>query len=316
LDTLYVIASEEAAGKTTICAGLARHLADNGKKVGFVKLTSDGDNRDAVFMKQILNLTEDAASLGMADGDAPKVKEVYNRIAQGKDAVLVEGRWNKSSVEIARALNASVIMLETYAQAPLSAPGNYREFSANLVGVVINKVPVSQLQRVRDEASASAGKAGISILGVIPEDRALSSVTVGELAECTGGRILNNTEKAAELVENYLLGAMVVDSGLLYFGRKNNKAAIIRGNRPDMQLAALETSTRCLLLSGSSEPPMYNVQQKAESKGIPIILTERDTNSVVAAVEDALGKTRFSQEKKLSRLSEILQRHLNLQAIT
>ncbi len=316
MDTLYVIASEEAAGKTTICAGLARHLADNGKKVGFVKLTSDGDNRDAVFMKQILNLTEDAASLGMADGDVPKVKEVYNRIAQGKDAVLVEGRWNKSSVEIARALNASVIMLETYAQAPLSAPGNYREFSTNLAGVVINKVPVSQLQRVRDEASASAGKAGISILGIIPEDRALSSVTVGELAECTGGRILNNAEKAAELVGNYLLGAMVVDSGLLYFGRKNNKAAIIRGNRPDMQLAALETSTRCLLLSGSSEPPMYNVQQKAESKGIPIILTERDTNSVVAAVEDALGKTRFSQEKKLSRLSEILQRHLNLQAIT
>ncbi len=316
MDTLYVIAREEAAGKTTICAGLARHLVDNGRKVGFVKLTSNADNHDAVFMKQLLNLTEDSASLCVADGDPPVVKEACNRVAQGKHVMMVEGKRNKSSIEIARALNASVIMIETYAQPLSGAPGNYREFGTNFAGVVINKVPVSQLERVRDEALASASQAGASVLGVIPEDRTLSSVTVGELAECTGGRILNNTEKAADLVENYLLGAMVVDSGLLYFGRKNNKAAIIKGNRPDMQLAALETSTRCLLLSDSSEPPMHSVQQKAESKGIPIILTGRDTNSVVTTLEDCIGKTRFSQEKKLSRLSEILQQHLNLQAIT
>ena len=63
-----------------------------------------------------------------------------------------------------------------------------------------------------------------------------------------------------------MLGAMVVDSGLDYFGRKSNKAAIIQQDRPDMQLAALETPTSCLVLSGSSQPPIYSVLQKAESQ--------------------------------------------------
>ncbi len=138
----------------------------------------------------------------------------------------------------------------------------------------MNKVPQSQLKRVKEEATAQFGAAGIKVLGVIPENRVLLAITVGELAECIQGKILNNAEKSGELVENYMLGAMVVDSGLDYFGRKSNKAAIIRQDRPDMQLAALETPTKCLVLSGSNQPPIYNVLNKAESKGIPIITTE------------------------------------------
>ena len=76
------------------------------------------------------------------------------------------------------------------------------------------------------------------------------TITVGELAEVIGGKIINHQEKSGEPVENYMLGAMVVDSGLDYFNRKKNKAAIIRQERLDMQLAALETSTICLVLSG------------------------------------------------------------------
>ena len=91
------------------------------------------------------------------------------------------------------------------------------------------------------QVSPLFNNAGIPVLGEIPEDRALLTITIGEVAAAIQGEILNNAEKSPELVENIMLGAMSVDSGLEYFGRKGNKAVIVKNDRPDLQLAALET---------------------------------------------------------------------------
>ncbi len=317
---LYVISSKEAAGKTTICAGVGKYLLDNGKKVGFLKLLPDGSQSgDAAFMKQALAMPA-VESLGFPSDDINRVKEACNRVAQGNDVVIVEGMYgpspddnqSKTAYKIAKALGARVIIVEAYSdQSPRTAE-SFRGFEENLLGLVLNKVPKSQLERVKSKISAETGTA---VLGVLPEDRALSTITVGELADCIQGKILNNAEKSAELVENFMLGAMVVDSGLTYFSRKINKAAIIRSDRPDMQLAALETQTRCLVLSGSTKSPIVSVLQKAEDKGVPIIVSESDTSTIITRIEDALNKTRFNHEKKLSRFTEMVQSHLNLKAV-
>jgi uncharacterized protein len=117
------------------------------------------------------------------------------------------------------------------------------------------------------------------------------AITVGELAESIGGKIISHPEKSKELVENYMLGALTVDSGLDYFNRKKNKAAIIRQERLDMQLAALETSTTCLVLSGGDNTPAYRVRQKADSRGIPIITTAVTVSDIVTRIDKALEKT-------------------------
>ena len=151
-------------------------------------------------------------------------------------------------------------------------------------------------------------------MGILPEDRVLLSLTIGELAEHVQGEILNCADKSAELVENLMLGAMTVDPGPVYFGRKANKAVVVRGERPDMQLAALETSTKCLVLSGGVSP-IHTVLRRAEDKGVPIILAKGDTISVVNSIERILGKARFNQVEKLPRLSEIMEQQFNFQAV-
>ena len=82
-----------------------------------------------------------------------------------------------------------------------------------------------------------------------------------------------------------------------------------------MQLAALETSTRCLVLTGSSEPPVYNVLQKAEARGIPVVATEKPAPDIVVELENILLTTRLNQEKKLSRLAEVVRQNLDIQAL-
>ena len=321
---LYVVSAEAAVGKTAICAGIGRYLLGDGKKAGFIKLVAEGGrDGDAVFMKQVLGLSEDTESVCLPVSDANKIKEACAKASQGKDVVIVEGRvgqsagddLSKAACRIAETLNAKVIIVEGYSNEAPRFIDSYKGFGKNSLGVILNKVPESQLKRVQDEVSDRFGEAGVKVLGILPEDRVLSALTVGELADNIKGKILNNAEKSADLVENFMLGAMVVDSGLDYFGRKTNKAAVIRGDRPDMQLAALETSTRCLVISNGTEPPVYSVQQKAENKGIPIILAESDTDTIIANVEDALSKARFNQEKKLPKLAEVMQQHLDLQAV-
>lgn len=323
---LYVTSAEVAAGKSMICAGLGKHLLNDGKNAGFLKpviadkkAQPDGD---AEFMKQVLNLPESVESVSPVFSDesslVSKIKEAYDGVSQGKDVVLVEGipGQGKLSADIAEALQAKVIVVEDYSrQSPSTKLSNgYKEFGGNLLGVVLNKVPVSQIKRVSEELSPLFAKAGVTLLGIIPEDRKLFSLSVGELADAIQGEILNNAEKTTDLVENLMAGVMYVDSGIDYFSRKNNKAVMVRSNRPDMQMAALETPTKCLVISGNEEPIDY-VRSKAADEGIPIILTRSDTSSVIRSIEDTLSTAKFNQEKKLPKLIEITEKYLDFKAL-
>ena len=329
---LYVVSSEEAVGKTAIGAGVGKRLLGEGKKVGFFKpiigdKKPEGSDRDAVFMKQVLALPEPVDTLcPLISGEGVltnKIKEAYAKVSQGKDVVIVEGRCgqnpdddlSKVSYEITEALKAKVIAVEGYSdKAAVKFIDSYGGFGGNLLGIILNKVPKSQLKRVCDEITSKFSEAELRILGVLPEDRTLFTLTISELADSIQGEILNNAEKSAELVENILVGAMSVDSGLDYFGRKSNKAAVVRDDRPDMQMAALETSTRCLVISGNTAPIDY-VRYKAEDKGVPIILAKDDTSAIVKSIEDGLDKTRFNQEKKVLKMAEIVEQYLDFQAI-
>lgn len=308
MGVLYVVSAEEGAGKTAICAGIAANLRNAGKKVGYLKpqvVDKSLPDGDIGFMRKIL---------GLADlVNAPD-------IVKGRDTVLVEATLGKNvdaaasraAYGAAKEMKAATMVVEAYAEKPSAYTDLYKGFGEGLLGVVINKVPQSQVKRVKEEVAKQFVAAGIKVLGVIPENRALLAITVGELAASIQGKILNNDDKVEELVENYMLGALVVDSGKDYFGRKSGKAAVIRQDRPDMQLAALETPTACIVLGGSREPPFQSVMSKAETKGVPVITTEAALPDIVASIENTLVNTRLHQEKKLVKLAEIVQQNLDM----
>ena len=317
---LYVTSLERGTGKTAVCAGIGKHLLAKGQKTGYFKPiiaeNLEAPDSDMAFIKHIFNLEEPIDTIcpvisGNSDLSG-RIKEAYARVSLGKDVVIVECTYEP---RVAEALQARLILVEGYSDKLSEAKTNsYKALGDNLLGVVLNKVPRSQIGHVSSETSAQLDKAGINVLGVLPEDRALSTLTIGELAEYVQGEIINNAEQSTELAENFMLGAMVVDSGLDYFGRKTNKVAVLRSERSDMQLAAMETSTRCLILSGNTAP-LPAVLARAEEKNIPIITAHGDTGTIVASIEDALDKATFSQEKKVPKLTEIMEQHFNFPAL-
>ncbi|MGC8838428.1 MAG: DRTGG domain-containing protein, partial [Anaerolineae bacterium] len=155
---------------------------------------------------------------------------------------------------------------------------------------------------------------GVRVFGILPQERLLQSISVRELAECLGGETLCCPDRLDDLVEHLMVGAMSVDSALTYFRRKPNKAVITGGDRPDIQLAALETSTRCLILTGNLQPSAI-ILSRAEELGVPVIVVPYDTLTTVEIIERFFGKTRFHQEKKIARLMELLELRFDFQGL-
>lgn len=339
---LYISSMGEAAGKSALCAGLGRKLQSKGKRVGFLKPVStypEGSDRDAEFVKQLLSLEEPVESLcpvslavkdlaaTVDEKEQPWLRDVekaYANVSQGKDVVILEGVSGfkagsdsaKVGGRIVEVLKAKAILLVRY-EADLEGDqivAAAKMLADNLLGLVINAVPERRMESVKAQLVPYLEQSGIRVLGVLPEDRSLFTVTVGELAEHVEGSIFNSHDRSNELVESLMVGAMSVDSALSYLTLKSNKAVVTRGDRPDIQLAALETSTRCLVLTGNIDP-VPTILGRALELEVPIVLVEGDTASTMEVLEGVYDKAVFHNEKKQERLGWILEHYLDLEAI-
>ncbi|MGB3129688.1 MAG: phosphotransacetylase family protein [Dehalococcoidia bacterium] len=339
---LYITAMGEAAGKSAFCAGLGRMLQAEGKKVGFLKPVSsstEGSDRDAEFMKQLLALDEPVESLCPVslsasdlaatadDQELPwlkKVEEAYAWVSPGKDVVLLEGLGDlkagsapaRIAGRVVETLKAKAILLVPY-EADLEGDeiaAAAKTLGGNLLGVVINAVPERRMDSVKAGIVPALEQDGIKVLGVLPETRSLFAITIGELAEHIGGNILNSQDRSDELVESLMVGALSFDSAPSYLTTRDNKAVITRGDHADIQLAALNTSIKCLVLTDNIDPNP-TIFSRALELDVPIVLVEKDTNSTMEALESVLDKASPYHEKKIERLGQILKRNLDLGAI-
>ncbi len=116
-----------------------------------------------------------------------------------------------------------------------------------------------------------------------------AGISIGQLADCLQSEILNSSQKTEEIVDHLMVGAMCPDPSPLYFGQKSNKAVITRSDRTDIQLGALETSIKCLILTGGQKPGPI-VLSRAEEKAVPILLVKKDTPSTLLDLEEAFGQ--------------------------
>lgn len=173
-------------------------------------------------------------------------------------------------------------------------------------------MPQNAVAHAREKIKPFLEKSGIAIFGVFPKDSLLESIAIRQLVEILNGRVLCCEDRLDDLVENFSIGAMDVDSALSYFSRIPNKAVITGAHRSDIQLAAMETSTKCIILTGG----LYTndvVIGKAQSKGIPIISVAEDTFTAIDRIEAAMGKARIREKRKIERTKELINAEFDME---
>ncbi|MHB0975902.1 MAG: phosphotransacetylase family protein [Candidatus Aquicultorales bacterium] len=344
--TLYVVSTEAFSGKTGLCLALSRAFAERGLKIGYMKpigtlpqrVEGKVYDKDAQFVWSTLKTGDPEECIspvvltqglvherfkGEHDGSFEAIKEAYDCVVEGKDVVILEGGEDPSegrfldvsSYRLAREFGAKVLLLskfrsELVVDDVLQAADGFGDL---MHGVVFNMVPRSK-RHLFDMIEPYLREQGITTFGVLPRDRLLQSVTVGELALSLQGKILTAEQKAAELVETFMVGAMGQEKALRFFQRAANKAVITGGDRADVQLAALETPTKCLILTGNLEPSPI-VLARAEELAVPVVLVEHDTLTTVSITESLVGAVRVHQPAKVDRISDLVREHLDIESL-
>ena len=107
---------------------------------------------------------------------------------------------------------------------------------------------------------------------------------------------------------------MTADTALSRFRQHTNKAVITGGDRTDIQLAALETSTACLILTGNLQPSPLIIKQ-AEEFGVAILLVNTNTMETIERIEGVFGKTRLGQAAKLEKFQELVAKALDFERL-
>jgi BioD-like phosphotransacetylase family protein len=343
--SIYITSLERYSGKTAICLALGKRLQVDGFSVGYLKplslqpwrVSGKIADEDATFVKEILGLDVDPWQLspvvvtpefliqhlssGKESNLMEQVKSAVKSTGSGKDILLLEGgaslreghAVSLPTPDVAQELSSHVLVTVKYRSDirvlddTLSAKVRLGDL---LSGVVINRVPTEAADYIHQLAIPYLEKRGIPVLGALPEKRKLAALTVSELIDVLKAKVLTEHCDPEAMVETLTVGAMTADAALHRFREYSNKAVITGGDRTDIQLAALETSTTCLILTGNLQPSPLIVKQ-AEDFGVSVLLVRENTMETVEAIEQIFGKTRLGQPDKLAEFETIFAENMD-----
>jgi len=317
---VIVASTKPRAGKTALAACLVARFAGAGWKTAVAKAFAAGeDDPDAAAFR---NLLPDAAGADPVrfsgdlpgDGETGEAIERITALAHGRDAVVIEGLAGAAerNLSLARALEGRVVLVAPFGDDPVAEA---RAYGGHLAGVVVNSVPRHKVRAFVNGSQGRLQEADVPYLGWIPEDRRLIAPSVRDLAEHLEGEFVVGEDNGGRLIDNVLIGGMVHEGGAFYFGSQQDVGVLVRGDRPDIHLAALQTETvRALILTEGVQPIEY-VYYEAERLGTPVVVVPADTHGAAAKLEMAVGQGRFDHPDKLARYLELAEERLDFSAL-
>jgi BioD-like phosphotransacetylase family protein len=328
---VYVI-GPSGSGKTALCAALALELKEAGYKVAYFKPVGAGGDtpdEDAVLLRELLGMELPVEKIVPFNSSAfylwryeppgtfvDRVKEAYEAVAEGADVVVIGGAPSPyhlaslglDAIGIAQLFKPLVLTVHrVFNDLSIDVAIFYQEYlrthQVAVQGAILNHVPRTLLDKARDVYRRVLEDRGYRVLGIIPQRPEIALPTVREFAEVLDAEVLAGEESVNRVVEDIVVGAMTLESAMRYFRRVPNKAVITGGDRADLALAALETNTSALVLTGGLYPE-GRVLSQAEEKGVPVLLTNYDTYAAVEQLRLITRKIRPGDQRSLQLVRE------------
>jgi uncharacterized protein len=116
------------------------------------------------------------------------------------------------------------------------------------------------------------------------------------------------------IVEEVVVGTMTIESALSYLRRAPNKALVTGGDRSDMALTALETSTSVIIFTGGLYPDV-RVLSRAEEKGVPVILVHEDTYSTLENLHSVYRSIHPQNKDAIALVSQTIDKYIDWKKI-
>ncbi|HEY7525457.1 MAG TPA: AAA family ATPase [Candidatus Limnocylindria bacterium] len=272
---IFLAATGQNRGKTTVSLGLAAGFVAEGHRLGFLKpvgqryLVVDGTraDEDAVLMKEVFDLpdalndmspvtlprhfttdfvmgrvTEDLAS-AVADADAA--------VAHDKDVVLIEGTGHAgvgaviglSNATVAAMLEAPVLIVsEGGVGRPIDEivlnQALFERHGVRVAGAVINKVNVDANPDLPEVLRRGLAQHGIELIGCIPFSELLANPSLELIVTHLDGELLAGEATPGAVIGGVAIGAMRADHAVPYL--RDRTLVITPGDRDDLVDVTLE----------------------------------------------------------------------------
>lgn len=293
LKKIFIAATHQNDGKTTVALGLIAALQKRYDNVGFIKpvgqryLIEGGVkvDEDAILIGALCGIQDNLKSMspiavekGFTEqyirrprktGLIKEIKTAFGNVAYLKDMVIIEGTghagvgscFDLSNARVASLLKSKVVLI---ASGGIGRPIDeillnaalFDRHGVKIAGVIINKVIPEKYKKIAGLVKKGLKKKGIDVIGVMPYQKLLSSPTVGELAEELKMEFMHGRMNAHNRVNKVLVGAMEPHEAWNYV--EEGSLIITPGDREDMILMAMSS---------------YLLHQKATSRIAGIVLT-------------------------------------------
>lgn len=345
MKSLYIMGTP-GSGKTVVALGLAQKLQQEGYKVGYFKPVANGRSlagnvdMDAVLMKEVLGLkaplkkiapfTASPSYLSAQSNlkeSLDNILQAYHEVSLDADVMLIGGAlspdilgsYGMDSISLAKKMGSAALLV-------LKVENDYSLDNAiflnkclacegvPIMGTIFSNVPRPLYAKTDGVYRPILEERGFKALGVFPTRPEIESPTVAGFYEALGGEILTGHDRLNLLVEDVIIGAMTIEGALTYLRRTANKAVILGGDRADLALAALETSTSVLILTGGLYPDV-KVIARAEEKKVPIIMVHYDTYTTIEKLAQVSRHIQPTDEESIRVALENIELYCNWEFI-
>lgn len=271
---IFIAATKQNDGKTTVSLGLICNFQRKFKKVAFIKpigqryLEEEGlkIDEDSLLIEEVCGIKcglKDMSPIAVEKGFTEKyighpdrksisrqIKDSYRRVSMNHDLVVIEGTghagvgsvFDHSNASVAKLLGSKVIIISS---GGIGRPIDeivlnkalFEKEGVKVLGVIVNKVLPDKFDRISRLVRKGLERKGINVLGVLPFNPMLSRPTMEQILEETDFKVLSGKEYVENLVSQVIIGAMTVKDAVKYIS--DDVLMITPGDREDIIMSVL-----------------------------------------------------------------------------
>ncbi len=348
-NAVYVASTEELSGKSVLIISLALLAKEAELNVGYFKPIGEGQrfgnkgesiDEDVETMKKMLDIKFEhdiicPVTLSVReylknirhDSALEKIKRSYDEISADKNFILIEGPHTLSTgafldcpvPRLAAVLGAKIILVVRFKDDSviddiLQSVDYCTKWGAHILGIVLNKIPEGRMDYTEKIVKPFLEKKGIEVLGLMSENKYLGFLTIQEIYDAVGGKILAGKDGMSKVFETVLIGAMTPQSATAYFRKSKNELIITGGDRTDIIFAAFETGASALILTGNIYPSV-KIFPRADDLLIPIIMVPYDTYTTLQLLQQVVGRIKPEDKRRIRTAKKNVKESVNWKKI-
>ena len=273
---VFIAATSQNDGKTTVSLGLICHFQSRFKRVGFIKpigqryLEEEGlkIDEDSLLIEEACGITcglKDMSPIAVEKGFTEnyimhpdraaitgQIKAAYGRVSEGHDLVIIEGTghagvgsvFGHSNAYVARLLGSKVIIISSGGVGRpideiLLNKALFEKEGVKVLGAIINKVLPNKFDKINRLVRTGLARNGVKVLGVLPYDPFLSAPTFEQIIDETDFKLLCGKDHVDVYARRVIVGAMQPKDAVKYI--VDDSLLITPGDREDILAVALRS---------------------------------------------------------------------------